>query len=129
VYDTGKIAVGLAIFVCLATFPAWYVFANGKAAYVPEAKIVTNEKECVEPKQYMKEKHMDLLLEWRETVVRNGATTYVSSNGRQFNMSLTGTCLDCHSNKKEFCDQCHDYVGVKPVCWECHNVPPEKSSK
>ena len=29
-------------------------------------------------------------------------------------------CLDCHKNKSNFCDKCHDYMGVKPYCWECH---------
>ncbi len=38
-------------------------------------------------------------------------------------MSLTLTCLECHSNKDKFCDRCHDYLRVSPGCWDCHNVP------
>ncbi len=39
--------------------------------------------------------------------------------------SLQMTCMDCHSNKSKFCDQCHDYMGVKPYCWDCHVEPKE----
>lgn len=46
--------------------------------------------------------------------------------GQQFEMSLQNTCMDCHSNKKEFCDQCHDYANVSPFCWDCHVAPEEK---
>ena len=34
-----------------------------------------------------------------------------------------GSCMSCHSNKDEFCDRCHDYLAVKPYCWECHVEP------
>ena len=38
-------------------------------------------------------------------------------------MSLTNTCLGCHSNKAQFCDQCHNYLEVTPYCWDCHVDP------
>jgi len=122
-YDADKIIIGLIIFFCLMTFPIWYTAVSGKAGYTPEPKIVTEERECIEATQYMRDKHMDLLNDWRESVVREGTRTYVASDGREYNISLTGTCMDCHSNKAEFCDQCHNYVGVKPDCWDCHNPP------
>jgi hypothetical protein len=40
-------------------------------------------------------------------------------------MSLTGTCLDCHSDKEKFCDACHTYSAVDPYCWDCHVIPEE----
>ena len=123
-YDAGKIITGLFIFFCLISFPIWYSVASGKADYVPEPEIITEEKQCVEPTQYMRENHMDLLVEWRESVVREGTRTYIASDGQKYDMSLTRTCVSCHSNKAQFCDQCHDYAGVKPGCWNCHN-PPE----
>lgn len=122
-YDADKIITGLVIFLCLITFPIWYAMTSGKAAEVPEPKIVTEEKQCIEPTEWMRENHMELLNDWRETVVREGTRTYVASDGREYNISLTDTCLDCHPNKVEFCDECHNYVGVKPYCWECHVVP------
>lgn len=123
-YDADKIMIGLFIFLGLITLPIWYVMASGEAAYVPEPEIVTEEKECIEPTHYMRDKHTDLLSDWRESVIRHGTRNYVASDNQEYNMSLTDTCMDCHSNKAEFCDRCHDYVAVKPDCWDCHN-PPE----
>jgi hypothetical protein len=125
-YDAGKIITGLIIFLGLITLPIWYDMASGKAAYVPEPEIITEEKECIESTQYMRDKHMDLLDEWRESAVRQGVRTYIASDGQKYEISLTGTCLSCHSNKAEFCDQCHDYAAVKPNCWDCHNLPEGK---
>ena len=34
--------------------------------------------------------------------------------------SLSNTCMACHSNKTQFCDQCHNYLAVTPTCWGCH---------
>jgi len=34
--------------------------------------------------------------------------------------------MHCHSNKKKFCDECHNYMAVKPFCWDCHIQPREK---
>ena len=122
-YDTRKIIIGLVIFLSLVTFPVWYVLASESAASVPELEIVTEEENCVESVSYMRAKHVDLLNDWRQSVVREGDRTYISDSGREYAKSLTGTCLDCHSNKAEFCDTCHDYAGVKPSCWGCHIVP------
>jgi hypothetical protein len=47
----------------------------------------------------MKADHMQLLDVWRDTVVRNAERIYVNAEGKAFNMSLSNTCLDCHSNK------------------------------
>ena len=63
---------------------------------------------------------MDLLIRWRDWVVRDGDLKYVASDGKEYVMSLTLTCLECHSNKDKFCDQCHNYVAVAPNCFGCH---------
>jgi len=122
-YDANKIIPGLIIFFALVSFPIWVTAASGKIAYVPEPEIVTGEEQCVETAEFMRANHMDFLIDWRETVVREGHRTWVSEDGREYDMSLTNTCLDCHSNKSDFCDQCHDYVGAQPDCWTCHNEP------
>jgi len=122
-YDADKIITGLIIFLGLVTFPIWYGITSAKAAQVPDPKIITEEEQCVEETQYMKDQHMSLLNDWRDSVVREGNRTYIASDGKEYNISLTGTCLSCHSNKAEFCDQCHNYVEVKPNCWDCHNQP------
>jgi len=124
-YDSGKIILGLIIFVGLFTSPIWYDLASGKAADKPNLVLPTkaDQKECVNTAAYMREFHMDLLNVWRDEVVRKGVRTYTSYTGKSYNMSLTKTCTNCHSNKSEFCDQCHNYLGVTPYCWNCHVEP------
>src|SRR4030042_637897 len=129
-YDGGKIITGLVVFVGLVTFPLW---SNvGKASKKPDPKIDTPviqqlaEKKCIEPKALMQAEHMKILNDWRDSVVRDGNGIYVSSSGKSFNMSLQKECMNCHSNKKKFCDECHNYADVKPYCWTCHIEPKEK---
>jgi len=124
-YDSGKIILGLIIFVGLFTSPIWYDLASGKAADKPNLVLPAKEdqKECVNTAEYMREFHMDLLNVWRDEVVRKGIRTYTSYTGKRYDMSLTNTCTGCHSNTSEFCDQCHNYVGVTPYCWDCHIKP------
>ena len=123
-HDTGKILAGLLIFLALVTFPVWYNAVSGKSDYVPDPKIHTPGERCVAPTEYMKAFHMDLLNTWRDDVVRDGDRKYVSPDGREFDKSLSRTCMDCHKSRKEFCTECHDYAGVDPYCWDCH-VEPE----
>ena len=124
-YDKGRIIAGVVIFLILLTSPLIYLSASGEGGYVPEPVIVTEEEQCVESVEYMTKKHMELLEDWKEGVVRGGTRTYVASDGKEYDVSLVETCLDCHTNKAEFCDQCHDYVGAKPSCWDCHQAPEE----
>ncbi|OGW50290.1 MAG: menaquinol oxidoreductase [Nitrospirae bacterium RBG_19FT_COMBO_42_15] len=131
-YNSGRIIAGLIIFAAIAASP--FYFNMGKVSARPELKLDTpviqglTEKQCVESKEYMRANHMQLLNEWRDAVVREGKSAYVSSNGKKYNMSLQNTCMGCHSNKTEFCDRCHKYVSVKPYCWGCHIAPKEKKS-
>ena len=126
-YDTGKILTGLILFLGLITFPIWYNDLTGKAATKPEPKIITKEKQCVAATPYMRDSHMKLLIQWREKAVRENMRLYKGIDGKTHVMSLTNTCLNCHSNKEQFCDQCHNYVGLAPTCWNCHIIPEEKS--
>jgi hypothetical protein len=130
-YDSGKILVGIIIFIGLFTSPIWYDLASWESSNKPNIILPTNEdmKECVASTEYMRASHMDLLNEWRDEVVREGNRIYTSHNGKEFEMSLTKTCTNCHYNKTEFCDQCHDYLGVTPYCWDCHVEPPKTESE
>jgi hypothetical protein len=76
----------------------------------------------------MRAEHMQLLDVWRDSVVRESKRIYVNPEGKEFNMSLSNTCLDCHSNKAEFCDRCHDYASVQPYCWSCHIEDPKEKT-
>jgi [DsrC]-trisulfide reductase subunit J len=135
-YDGGKILIGLLVFVAIATFPFYYNI--GKVNAKPEPKLDTpailqmpeQERKCVESKEFMRTEHMQLLNNWRDSVVREGYRKYVSeTSGKHYNMSLQNECMRCHSNKKKFCDQCHNYMAVKPYCWDCHIAPKEKEDE
>ncbi|MBW2200570.1 MAG: sulfate reduction electron transfer complex DsrMKJOP subunit DsrJ [Deltaproteobacteria bacterium] len=126
-YDKEKIIAGLVIFVVIISFPFW--FNQGKAAPVPEPKLTEKAKAaktCILPKEEMRTEHMQLLEVWRQSVVRDAQRVYVASSGKEYLMSLSNNCMDCHSNKAEFCDRCHNYASVDPYCWDCHIYPEEK---
>ncbi|RLB29100.1 MAG: cytochrome C [Deltaproteobacteria bacterium] len=153
-YDGWKIIVGL--IVCLAFFTFPFFYDAGKAAKAPEPVLTPKAKEakeCVAPGAYMKRYHMQLLEDWRNTAVRGGERYYDTGNPtwhlrvmdkiadatasagerlyksverKVYYKSLQVTCMDCHSNKSKFCDQCHNYMGIAPYCWECHIEPEEK---
>ncbi len=130
--DKKIIITGLVIFIIILFSPFLYnIFINaGKAQPAPELVLTEKAKaakECVRSTEYMKAEHMKVLDLWRHSVVRNAERIYVNSKGQEFTMSLSNTCLDCHSNKAEFCDRCHNYASVRPYCWDCHiDNPKEK---
>jgi len=126
-YDKGKVMAGLVIFLGLALLPILYNMGPGDAGAKPVLKPPPGgETQCVEDKAWMRGNHMQLIMNWREEVVRGADRTYKSGlTGKDHNKSLTGECLSCHSNKENFCDQCHNYLKVKPYCWDCHIVPKE----
>lgn len=156
-YKGGRIVFGLLVFVVVVTFPIFYNM--GKANARPEIDLnpPTSQqiagKECVEPKEYMRENHMQLLLQWRDSAVREGKTVYINSQGKAFDISLEDTCIKCHneisasnsasssssasntalshasasnvsqSSDDQFCYSCHNYVAATPNCWSCHSEP------
>jgi hypothetical protein len=124
-YDGGKIIVGIVVFVILATSPLWFNALTKETPEEPKLQLPTNgSTECVEATEFMRTDHMELLNQWRNDVVRNGQRDYVSATtGKTYDMSLSRTCMDCHSNKAEFCDACHTYMAVSPYCWDCHVEP------
>lgn len=124
-YHTRKVLTGLALFLVLITFPVWYNMATGKSGYVPELEKPVKGEQCVRDTEYMRSRHMDLLDEWRDQVVREGKRFESGPVGDSYERSLSHTCLDCHENREKFCDQCHNYMGVELYCWSCHVVPKE----
>ncbi|MCP5112376.1 MAG: cytochrome C [bacterium] len=124
--DRGWILIGLLIGLGLLTFPIWYNSAAGTDSSRPELKKAVEGSECIYGTEYMRANHMDVLMDWRDEVVRNG-NRYVEIGGKKVEMSLTRTCMGCHADAGQFCTKCHDYSGVDPYCWDCH-VPPEDAS-
>ncbi|WP_290596723.1 MULTISPECIES: sulfate reduction electron transfer complex DsrMKJOP subunit DsrJ [unclassified Archaeoglobus] len=104
--------------------PYWYNAMAGSFGYEPELKKPAGE--CVEDSKWMAANHMLLLQQWRTQAIRHGAEggrIYHSfTTGEEYHAS-TNTCWSCHDSKEEFCDQCHDYVGIHPECWDCHYTP------
>ena len=119
-YNSGKIVLGLAIFVAVATAPIWYAAARGGKGAPPQLEKPRDAKQCVESASYMRVHHMEMLDSWRDAVVRRGERVYVASDGQRHDMSLTGTCLRCHGEPAKFCTRCHEYSGVEAFCWDCH---------
>lgn len=117
--DTGKILLGLGVFGALVTGPAWYGLGRG-AGQPPELEKPKDAKECVEPVSFMRAKHMELLNSWRDSVVRLDEHVYVAKDGKRHQISLTGTCLNCHADTDKFCNKCHTYAAVEVYCWDCH---------
>jgi len=119
--DRPIIYCGLLVFLGFLTLPVWHNLSARVTAKGPEPVLPKNQKQCVAPVAYMKSSHMDLLFNWRYEVVRQGARDYTAFDGTHYHMNLTQTCLqECHGNKADFCDRCHNYAAVSPPCWNCH---------
>ena len=112
--------LALALFLLLATYPFWKI-QNPDS--FPKVSMETKGDQCVAPADYMRENHMKLLEDWRDSVVRDGDRFHIMPNGTKVEKSLTKTCLGCHVSKKQFCEECHAFASVKPYCWECHVIP------
>ncbi len=121
--DRVWIVGGLIVLLGLLTFPIWYNVAARTTSKAPELVMPVNEKYCVAPREYMRTNHMELLLQWRDDVVRKNLRVYTAFNGKSYRMSLTGTCMGCHTSREDFCDRCHNYAGVNAYCWDCHIDP------
>ena len=126
-HDGSKIVIGLIIFVLIVTIPFTYnIIAETDTSGAPELEILPKAGDkCIRDKEYMRPYHMDLLNQWRDEVVREGDRFTEGPRGAQIEKSLSNSCLDCHSNKENFCDKCHNYMAVAPYCWDCHVTPAE----
>jgi hypothetical protein len=128
-YERCKILVGLLIGLAIILLPFWLNI--GSTNKLPEPKLSEKAKlakKCILPKDEIRSAHPVLLVKWRDLAVREGQRFYYSKyNNKKYEISLEKTCMDCHSNKKDFCDKCHNYAGVtggsSPSCWDCHNEP------
>lgn len=118
------IAGALLLFLALFAVPFWYGLPHArKGLQGPNLQLPVDRKECVAPIAYMRSSHMRLLIDWRESAVRQGNRTYISFDHKEYRKSLTRTCWQCH-DRAAFCDRCHTYSGVStPYCWNCHNQP------
>lgn len=135
--NSGKIIIGIIIFLAILSIPVIVTQVSGNANYVPdpqppdeevvEAFSGSTDYECMESTEYMRVNHMKLLLDYREWAVRDdnrsdpGDIYYIDANGNKKVFSLNGTCLGCHTDREVFCDVCHDYTATQLGCWDCHD--------
>ncbi len=134
-FDSAKVIAGIIVFIALFTAPIWINYATGTDdSLKPVLSYPADEKQCIMTKEYMNAYHMDLLNQWRDEVVRSDSR-YLYKDGKPFMLkgahaekSLTNTCMKCHAEKEQFCDKCHNYLDVKPYCWDCH-VSPDINSE
>lgn len=117
----GSIAI---IFLLLVSFPFWYGRISAVTTTPPKLELPKGEgqKQCVESAAYMRKHHVEILNRWRDMAVREGNYTYIASDGKEYVIGLTGTCMRCHADKAAFCDRCHAYLSVAPRCWDCHHT-------
>jgi hypothetical protein len=115
-YNKAGVITGLLVFILLITLPFWY----GSKGRAPQLELPRDRKACVETTAYMRAHHVELLAHWRDSTVRDGNRVYKAQDGKEYRISLTGTCLGCHQKKAAFCDRCHTYMKVNPRCWDCH---------
>jgi len=135
IYNKFTIFIGLVAFLVVATAPLWLNAGRVVPSPKPDLntpaiqQLAAKDKQCVLPTAQMRATHMQLLIDWRDQVVRTGSRVWVSPSGKKFEASLSNTCLGCHTNKAEFCDQCHNYIAVTPNCWGCHLEKPATADK
>lgn len=121
-YNAKYIWVGIVLFLVIFTLP--FTLNVGSTSYVrPELALPKGEEKCIEPVEFMRAEHMTLLNSWRDQALRDDNREYVASDGRVWTIALQTTCQQCHANKEEFCDVCHDSNSVTPYCWDCHIEP------
>jgi hypothetical protein len=123
-YDAWKVILGIIVFIALFTTPLWLNALRSVPEGAPKLVYPEGYDRCVKDKEYMKSFHMDMLNAWRDEVVRED-NRFINVNGSRMEKSLTKTCMKCHSSKTDFCDKCHNYLGVSPYCWSCHVEPQE----
>lgn len=121
-YNAKYIIAGIIVFVALFTSPFWVNFCS-PSYEAPKLALPAGVTECIESREYMIANHMTILNEWRDEALREGKREYVATNGKKWVISLQNTCMECHANKEEFCDSCHDTNSVDPYCWDCHVAP------
>lgn len=110
----------VAVPILIIVFPLFYSLAGAVFGGDPQSVRPFLEypdpakyKECVRETEYMRFHHMDLLKELRIKVVRDGKPQELGLD----------KCRECHPNKDQFCNKCHDTVSLYPDCWGCHYYP------
>ena len=124
--DTNKLAVVAAL--VLIVVPV--LFSGGSTLLAQDSEefleLPEDHDACVRDTEYMRFHHMDLLLEIRDQVQRDGQRK--GDIGFTACYPLEGQaechlCMDCHEYRAGFCNRCHEAVDLNPDCFGCHYYP------
>jgi len=119
----GIIALGL-----LWTLAARADLAGEAHRYVKPASQAAGLTHCVEPTNFMRRNHMELIKHQRDATVHSGI--------RSTKHSLAG-CINCHvsvdpqgkalpiNGRDQFCGACHAFSAVDVNCFGCHASVPK----
>ena len=100
--------------------------AAGDSYVVPGSKAAGLES-CVEPTEFMRRNHMEVIKHQRDETVHQGI--------RSTKHSLAG-CIECHVShgsdnlpvpvdaEGQFCQSCHAFAAVGLNCFDCHATVP-----
>ena len=117
---------GIALAAALGA--GWAVSDDGeaRASRVPKPVLAKAKGErCVEPVEFMRKNHMEVLMHHRDRTMHQGVRTTQHS--------LKG-CVECHADPQtgsvasgngDFCQSCHAYAAVRIDCFECHATKPK----
>jgi len=111
----------------LAAWPALAAPADGAGRVPLPAVDAGAGGQCVEPVEFMRRNHMELLLHQRDETMHRGIRTQRHS---------LRNCINCHAvdgagqpvtldDPEHFCVSCHRYAAVKLDCFQCHTGTPE----
>jgi hypothetical protein len=105
--------------------------AAGGSYVVPGSQAATLDS-CVEPTDFMRRNHMEVIKHQRDETVHNGI--------RSTKHSLAG-CVECHASrsaegavipvdeKGQFCEACHAFAAVGMNCFDCHATVPSHGER
>jgi hypothetical protein len=122
VFRAGLVAIGL-----IWLFAVQTVRADDAKSYVKPGSRAAGALACVEPTDFMRRNHMELIKHQRDATVHFGI--------RSTKHSLAG-CIDCHVSRDaaghavavnadhQFCNACHAFAAVDVNCFDCHAAIP-----
>jgi hypothetical protein len=88
---------------------AWVSLVANRKPFL-EVPSATSQR-CVRDPHWMRQNHRVLLEELRDKTVRDGIRSEVTLR----------SCSQCHKDKSQFCDKCHQAVNLYPDCFNCHS--------
>jgi hypothetical protein len=122
--------LAVAVPLVLIVFPLVYSLVDaaipGRAAAEPFLEFPEGEERCVRDTEYMRYHHMNLLLEIRDEVQRDGIRKRAVGMSHCYpeeGETDCYICRDCHDNRAAFCNRCHNAVNLSPDCFGCHYYP------